>query len=158
MSADWDRRFVFYRFYHRSVKFACPDWNGLCPRPSICGQSFLKSRYLSEAWIAWSATFRELHVHCIRLSIETTPITMARSRWSNDRGHVWTVVFRFRPYIAGNNQPDKWTWRSLKIVDQSIEDSERYLLFTYELWQSPVPTVKLWSIFVCLSVTPTMPN
>ena len=33
-----ERRFVpneFYRFYHRSVKFACPDLNGLCPRPSI---------------------------------------------------------------------------------------------------------------------------
>ena len=28
----------FYRFYHRSVKFACPDLNGLCPRPSICNK------------------------------------------------------------------------------------------------------------------------
>ena len=38
-SAYWDRRFVpdvFYRFYHRSEKNACPDLNGLCPRPSIC--------------------------------------------------------------------------------------------------------------------------
>ena len=26
---------VFYRFYHRSEKNACPDLNGLCPRPSI---------------------------------------------------------------------------------------------------------------------------
>ena len=29
----------FYRFYHRSVKCACPDLNGLCPRPSICSST-----------------------------------------------------------------------------------------------------------------------
>ena len=45
-SAYWDRRFVpdvFYRFYHRSEKNACPDLNGLCPRPSICDISQRKS-------------------------------------------------------------------------------------------------------------------
>ena len=37
---------VFYRFYHRSEKIACPDLNGLCPRPSICNNWF--SSYLSN--------------------------------------------------------------------------------------------------------------
>ena len=32
---------VFYRFYHRSEKNACPDLNGLCPRPSMYHLMFL---------------------------------------------------------------------------------------------------------------------
>ena len=81
---------------------------------------FLKSRYLSEFWISWSASFRERLIHFI--SVATTPMTRASDRWSDDRGRtchrgIATVSLM------------KWTRRLRKLANQAIQDSERYLLF-----------------------------
>ena len=73
----------------------------------LCHSSNLKSGYLSEFWncltFLETSSFRECHAHFIRLNVTTALMTRASCRCSDDRGNLWTAVFRRRLRMGRSN-------------------------------------------------------
>ena len=59
---------VFYRFYHRSEKNACPDLNGLCPRPSICEKNNAKLKNITGC-CSNKLLKREMPLYIVRILV-----------------------------------------------------------------------------------------